>query len=80
MRELNDALATGKPLTAEQRGALDGLLDEVETLLDESAEAEPDPDSLAERIREAGVNFEESHPNLTAAVGAVADALARLGI
>jgi hypothetical protein len=32
------------------------------------------------KLREAEAHFEESHPNLTIAVGAVADALAKLGI
>jgi Domain of unknown function (DUF4404) len=36
--------------------------------------------SLADRLREAGRNFEESHPTLTATLGRVVDALSALGI
>lgn len=79
VKELHDAVATGQPLSSDQRAALDVVLDEVEALLASEREA-ADDDSLAERVREAGVQFEESHPNLTAAIGAVADALSRLGI
>lgn len=79
VKQLHDAVATGNPLSPRQREALDGVLAEVETLLGEDADA-PDDESLAERVREAGIQFEESHPTLTAAIGAVADALSRLGI
>jgi hypothetical protein len=78
VKELHEAVAAGKPLSESQREALDRVLDEVETLLAE--EGDDDAESLAERVREAGIQFEESHPNLTAAIGAVADALSRLGI
>ena len=42
--------------------------------------AEPPEDSLAERLREAVVRFEEDHPRLSATLQRVVDALADLGI
>ncbi|NNL66023.1 MAG: DUF4404 family protein [Myxococcales bacterium] len=78
LKQLQDQMADGEPLDAQERQTLDDVLDEVEALLE--AEDTDDDDSLAERVREAGIQFEESHPNLTAAIGAVADALSRLGI
>lgn len=80
VKDLHDTLAAGEPLTSGQRASLDRVLEEVESLLGEEDEDALDLDSLAERVREAGLHFEESHPNLTAAIGAVADALARMGI
>ncbi len=40
----------------------------------------PEPHSLADRLQEATSHFEETHPRLTLAIGAVAEALSRLGI
>ena len=39
-----------------------------------------EPQSLADRLQEATSHFEQSHPRLTLAIGAVAEALSRLGI
>jgi len=78
LKQLQDQMADGEPLDAEERRTLDDVLGQVEALLE--AEDTDDDDSLADRVREAGLQFEESHPNLTAAIGAVADALSRLGI
>jgi hypothetical protein len=39
-----------------------------------------EPQSIADRLQEATSQFEESHPRLTLAIGAVAEALARIGI
>jgi hypothetical protein len=39
-----------------------------------------EPESLADRLQDATSHFEQTHPRLTLAIGAVAEALARLGI
>lgn len=78
LNQLQEQMADGEPLDAQERATLDDVLVQIEALLE--AEDNDDDDSLAERVREAGLQFEESHPNLTAAIGAVADALSRLGI
>ena len=39
-----------------------------------------DPHSLSDRLKETTEDLEKSHPRLTLAIGAVADALSRLGI
>ena len=78
LNQLQEQMADGEPLDAQERATLDDVLVQIEALLE--AEDNDDDDSLAERVREAGLQFEESHPNLTAAIGAVADTLSRLGI
>ena len=78
LNQLQEQMADGEPLDAQEPATLDDVLVQIEALLE--AEDNDDDDSLAERVREAGLQFEESHPNLTAAIGAVADALSRLGI
>ena len=78
LNQLQEQMADGEPLDAQERATLDDVLVQIEAMLE--AEDNDDDDSLAERVREAGLQFEESHPNLTAAIGAVADALSRLGI
>ncbi len=80
VKDVHETLERGEPLTPEQRARLDAVLEEVEGRLEAERPDSDEEDSLVERVREAGLQFEESHPNLTAAVGAVADALARLGI
>jgi len=77
---LKQELGSGRPLDAEHRSTLETLLDEVAPLLDEPASSEHDHETTAERLREAAKRFEDSHPDLTMAVGAVADILSRLGI
>jgi hypothetical protein len=79
VRGLRSELASGAPLSAEQRAALDTLLREIEPLLAEDA-ADDEHGPLVTRLRNASEGFEESHPNLTLAVGAVADALSRMGL
>ena len=75
---LHREIDAGAPLSAEQRERLSSALSEVEAVL--AAEGGSGESSLLARLREAEAEFEQSHPNLTLAVGAVADALSKLGI
>jgi hypothetical protein len=79
LAELQAELERSDALDADSRAALEGVMREIQTVL-ARAEAQREPASLAERLREAGRNFEDSHPTLTAVVGRVVDALAALGI
>lgn len=79
IRELREQLASGQPLTPEQRASLDEALDEIEPLLDPESESKAH-DTLADSLREIADRFEDTHVDLTLAVGRVADALSRLGI
>jgi hypothetical protein len=81
LAELHAELENVDALDTEARDALERVMRDIQDLL---ARAEGDEDreapSLADRLRDAGRHFEESHPALTATVGRVVDALAALGI
>lgn len=77
LEKLRRELGAAESLPAAERERLESLLREVIR----SADSEDDDEgSLGERLQEATERFEESHPNLTHAIGAVAEALSRLGI
>ena len=78
LKQLKTEIDAGVALGPEQRGVLSDALSEIETLLESEDESDSSP--LVAKLREAEAHFEESHPNLTIAVGAVADALSKLGI
>jgi len=81
LTELHAELERTEALDGESRAALEEVMGEIRGLLARSgASRPPEPASLAERLREASRQFEESHPTLTATLGRVVDALAALGI
>lgn len=87
-RDLSESLARLKAEVEAASSLPPGERARLEALLGQalrSAEGErdgddDDEDSLADRLRELTKRFEEEHPNLTLAIGAVADALSRAGI
>jgi hypothetical protein len=81
LAELHAELERTDALDVESRAALEEVMGDIQGLLARSGPARArEPQSLAERLREAGRHFEESHPTLTATLGRVVDALAALGI
>lgn len=72
----------------EQLAALDQVDPEVRALLeaaDDDIQAalggpEAAPATLRERLKSAAEHFEDEHPALTATLGGIVDALARIGI
>lgn len=78
LRRLHEELARSDSIGPEARERLAAIARDIESRLE--AEEDSDEESLGDRLRSAAEHFEESHPNLTAAVGRVADALAALGI
>jgi hypothetical protein len=75
--ELRTELAASASLSAAERARLERLIADVR----EHVEIERhEPQSLSNRLQDATSQFEASHPRLTLAIGAVAEALARLGI
>jgi hypothetical protein len=78
LQQLRAQLAAGQPLSAEQRKQLDAVLGDVGRLLE--GEEQSSQESLAERLREAAEHFEDTHPDLTLAVGTLARVLNRMGI
>jgi hypothetical protein len=81
LAELHAELENVDALDADARAALEHVMRDIQELLARAEDAgEDDAPSLADRLREAGRHFEESHPALTATLGRVVDALAALGI
>lgn len=80
VERLHREIDAGTPLGDEQRQLLSEVLAEIEALLASDEADAPENPSIVAKLREAEGRFEQSHPNLTYAVGAVADALSKLGI
>ncbi|TFG97067.1 MAG: DUF4404 family protein [Myxococcales bacterium] len=81
LAELHAELESVDALDADGRDALERVMHDIQDLLARAEDDEGrDAPSLADRLRDAGRHFEESHPALTATVGRVVDALAALGI
>jgi len=75
--QLRAELATSSSLSAAERERLERLIGDVREHVEQE---QHEPQSLADRLQEATAHLEETHPRLTLAIGAVADALSRLGI
>ena len=80
LARLRDELRNGPALDARGREQLEGLAHDIELRLHPDRTEPEALEALAKNLREAIERFEESHPELTAAVNRVADALARMGI
>jgi hypothetical protein len=77
LKKLHDQLSSAHALDAETRALLREVAQDIESVL---ASAEPDSGSLKERVDEAAVRFEASHPQLAHTLGEITDALAKLGV
>jgi ElaB/YqjD/DUF883 family membrane-anchored ribosome-binding protein len=75
--QLRRELAASASLSGSDRQRLEQLIADVR---DHVEREEHEPHSLADRLQDATSEFEETHPRLTFAIGAVADALSKLGI
>lgn len=81
LERLHSELADTDEVDPASRELLASVLRDIQQLLDASGEERPqEPQGLAERLREATRQFEESHPTLAAAVGRVVDTLSNMGI
>ena len=80
LEELHRALRDADAVGSESRELLEALVADIQRVLERDSREEPEPESLAERLREVVEEFEESHPTLTEAAGRVIDALAKMGI
>ncbi|HYO23576.1 MAG TPA: DUF4404 family protein [Lacipirellulaceae bacterium] len=75
-RELEDAPAVG----ADARASLRQVSADIRQMLAERESAGPDDAEAASALKEALLEFETEHPQLTGAINQVAAALANLGI
>ena len=81
IQELLDELDQIDAADTEARDHLQSVVHDIRAAVEESEEEEGEGhESLIDRLHEATRHFEESHPQLTAMVGRVADSLANLGI
>jgi hypothetical protein len=83
VEELHRRLQTEGAVSGPLREELLRLLADVERLVQPAPSRPappPTPNSLAERLLEAGQRFETTHPVLGTTIGNLADALSRIGI
>jgi hypothetical protein len=77
LEQLRAELAASGSLSSAERERLETLIADVRAHADERGE---EPHTLLDRLQEATAQFEQTHPRLTLAIGAVAESLSRLGI
>jgi hypothetical protein len=80
IRHLRDELASGEPLSGEERTRLEGVLGEVSGILDSEADEPSIASEFFDDLHEFAERFEESHPKLALVLGRIADSLSQLGI
>ena len=76
---LHDALRGARHLEADERAALESVLDDIQRVLDSSAD-EPRAAEHGDALESAAVRLEAGHPGLAGAIRSVLDALAKAGI
>jgi len=77
LEQLRAELAASASLAPAERARLERLIADVREHIELERHGS---ESLADRLQDATNHFEQTHPRLTLAIGAVAEALARLGI
>jgi len=80
IKHLRSELGAGQPLSEGDRKLLEGILTDAAAVLEREPSDIEGSSGLTERVREAAVRLEGSHPELTRAIGAIADVLSRMGI
>lgn len=81
LRTLHEELARTPTIDPELRALLASLAEDIDDVLHPAAPPRPPAEeSLADRVTSARQHFEESHPQLAAIIGRIADGLSQLGI
>jgi hypothetical protein len=80
LKELHAELDRTPSVDDESRQLLVEIRDEIEDLLSRSGDDVTSPQSLDERLQASIIQFEGTHPRLTAIINRVVDALASMGI
>lgn len=80
LSRLHEQLEAAESLDPELRDELREAMAEIRSALDEEAGGASPLEGLAGRLQDLALRFEGSHPRLAEVMGAVVDALARLGI
>jgi hypothetical protein len=77
---IREELASGAPLSTDDRQLLGNVLDEVSGVIESEEEEHSLAEEFFEDLREMGERFEVSHPKLALVIGRIADSLSQLGI
>ncbi len=77
---LRKEIASGEPLSPDDRTLLDRTLAEVAVHLDDENPATTLAEPLYEELRELAARVEQTRPNLSLVLGRIIDALSQLGI
>jgi hypothetical protein len=84
LRQLHEQLATARQLDPDVAAQLRQTLSEIQQALGEDAAEQPSsgtaPGPLSNRLSEAALHFEESHPKISLALGRLIDGLGQMGI
>lgn len=76
LQELHDQLASAETLTDAQRESMHNLVADIQAaLIDNSSQQ-----GVGDRLNEAALQLETSHPTLTNTIGRVVDLLSQIGI
>lgn len=81
LQQLHAELSRTQRIDPETLAQLAGLTDDIERLLDGDAETSAgDIGPVSHGLRDLMLRFEAEHPEVSSAIGKVADALAAIGI
>jgi hypothetical protein len=81
LEELHAELSAAGTLDPETRDRVQALADDIDRLTDDTKDnQELDKEPLTSGLHDLVLKFEGDHPQLSAAIGRVADALAAMGI
>ena len=80
LASLHDALHGARHLDADERAALESVLDDIQLALDRAADETPSASEHGDALESAAVRLEAGHPGLAGAIRSVLDALAKAGI
>jgi hypothetical protein len=79
LQQVHHELSKAESLDDDAKALLGTVVDDIEAVTGDG-DSDDEPHGLIDRLKEAGQDFGEDHPQLTEAIGNVLNALARLGI
>jgi dihydroxyacetone kinase len=79
LASLHEALRGARQLDADERAALEAVVDDIQRVLDSSADEVPGAEH-GDALESAAVRLEAGHPGLAGTIRSVLDALAKAGI
>jgi hypothetical protein len=80
IEHLRGELASGQPLSSEERSHLDRVLSEVAGILEPESDDSGPGEDFVDELRDFTERFEKSHPEVALILGRIMDSLSQLGI